>query len=81
MAPRLSRRGRPGAVFPQDHQPLLERQLYSNTHLSGVCVLRASSVKAERLSQSAENDYVRDPIVKFPVDDGLPERGYFPNGG
>jgi len=64
----------------QGHQPLLDRLPYSAL-ASGARVLQASSVKAERLSQGAENDYPQYPSVKFPVDDGLQERRYFPDGG
>lgn len=47
----------------------------------GGIVLRASGVKAGRFSQCAGNDDAQNSGVDFPVDDGLPERRYFPVGG
>ena len=49
-------------------------------HLGG-SVVRASGVKPERFSQGTANDYPQNPGVDFPVDDGLPERRYSPDGG
>lgn len=43
--------------------------------------MRSSGGKAERLSQCAESDYAQYSVVKFPVDDWLQERRYYPDGG